>query len=61
MDDKQLQDELERLKSVSESYRYIIEEKIKEAKAELKSDEEAIKSAYKFAKGMEDAAKRFKK
>ena len=61
MDDKQLQDEIDRLKSISESYRYIIEDQFKLAKEKRMSDEDALKSAYKFAKGVEDASKRFKK
>ena len=61
MDEKQLQDEIERLKSISESYRHIIEENIKAGVKDGKSVEESTKSAYKFAKSMEDASKRFKK
>lgn len=61
MDDKQLQDEIDRLKSISESYRHIIEENIKAGVKDGKSVEESTKSAYRFAKNMEDASKRFKK
>lgn len=61
MDDKQIQDELDRLKSVSESYRHIIEENLKRLEKEGKSIEEANKTTLRFVKSVEDASKRFKK
>jgi len=61
MDNKEIQDELERLKSVSESYRHIIEENIKTAKEAGISDEKAAASTYKFVKAIEDGSKKYKK
>ena len=61
MTDKELDEELEKLKNSSEAYRHVIEDQIKTAKDANLTDKAAKEMALKFTKSIEDANKMYKR
>jgi hypothetical protein len=61
MTDKELDEELEKLKNSSETYRHVIEDQIKTAKEANLTDKAAKEMALKFTKSIEEANKMYKR
>ena len=60
-DEKDIEKEIEALKKLSEFYRHIIEEEIKKRTAEGKSLDQAKQETVKFARGITEASKSYRK